>query len=332
MRTAIALTGLAASLACSLAPVSAHARARVFVASYGNDSNPCTFGSPCKTFQHAVDVVDFEGEVTAIDSAGFGPINITSSVTITSPPGVEAGIAAPAPGGAAITINTTTIGETITLSGLTLDGARVSNSTGISFKGSLGFLNVRDCVIRNFSQDGIDFSTVQGGYLSVSNTVVSDNGDAGIAYFPTNQIASASITLNRVEMRHNGLYGFFLWGALSTGQDYIVANVVESTVSGGQFGIYALTAPQHTSVDISLFHSVVTATNTATLFDTAALFADGGGGAGIADITVANSTVSGNVVDWKANSGGQVLSFGDNYFIGNHQTSGALPIVSPLTH
>jgi len=45
MRTAIPLTVLAAALACSLASAPAHARARVFVASYGNDANPCTFAS-----------------------------------------------------------------------------------------------------------------------------------------------------------------------------------------------------------------------------------------------------------------------------------------------
>src|SRR6516165_6570655 len=41
------------------------------------------------------------GEVTAIDSAGFGPITITQSVTITSPNGVEAGIV-PTAGGDAV--------------------------------------------------------------------------------------------------------------------------------------------------------------------------------------------------------------------------------------
>jgi len=70
MHTAIPLTVLATALACSLVPAPAQARARVFVASYGNDSNPCTFGSPCKTFQHAHDVVDAGGEVTAIDHQG----------------------------------------------------------------------------------------------------------------------------------------------------------------------------------------------------------------------------------------------------------------------
>ena len=67
MRTQLPLALLAAAFACSLGTAPANARARVFVASYGNDSNPCTFLSPCKTFQQAVNVVNAGGEVTAID-------------------------------------------------------------------------------------------------------------------------------------------------------------------------------------------------------------------------------------------------------------------------
>src|SRR5215471_8524837 len=126
MRIAIPLTVLATALACSLATAPANARARVFVASYGNDANPCTFGSPCKTFQQAVNVVDPSGEVTAIDSAGFGPITITKSVTITSPDGVEAGIVPPANGNA-IAINPNP-GDSVTLRGLTIDGSSGGNN------------------------------------------------------------------------------------------------------------------------------------------------------------------------------------------------------------
>src|SRR5215472_14990769 len=88
-----ALALLALALVCSISADPAQAqRARTFVASYGNDANPCTFGSPCKTFQQAVNAVAAGGEVTAIDSAGFGPINITKAITITSPNGIEAGV------------------------------------------------------------------------------------------------------------------------------------------------------------------------------------------------------------------------------------------------
>src|SRR5580692_6131447 len=95
MRSTSLFVLLSTVLACALFAAPAQAqRDRVFVASYGSDSNTCTFGSPCKTFQNAVNVVAAGGEVTAIDSAGFGPVNINKAVTITSPNGVEAGIAA----------------------------------------------------------------------------------------------------------------------------------------------------------------------------------------------------------------------------------------------
>jgi len=328
MRTTIPLTVLVTGLACSLFTASAQARARVFVASYGNDGNPCTFGSPCKTFQQAVNVVDVGGEVTAIDSAGFGPINITKSVTITSPAGVEAGIAAPAPGAAAITINTASSNQIVTLSGLTLDGANVTNSTGISFSGHTGNLTVRDCVIRNFGQDGIDFFPDGGGVLSVSNTVVSDNGDAGIAYFPSGVISSVafgSVTLNRVEMRNNSKYGFFVWGAhITPASPGITATVFESTASGGQYGFYALTDHSHAGVLIQLFHSVATGASTG-------LRAEGGenmiGGFGV--ITAANSMVVANISAYEAVSGGSVESFGDNYLTGNVNPNGDSLLLIP---
>jgi len=120
IRTAIVIAA-ALAFVTTLQVAPAHAqRARVFVASYGDDTNPCTFGSPCKTFQRAVNVVAYGGEITAIDSAGFGPITINKSVTITSPDGVEAGIV-PTAGGNAITINAG--GATVVLRGLTLEGS-----------------------------------------------------------------------------------------------------------------------------------------------------------------------------------------------------------------
>src|SRR6516162_11866183 len=131
MLTRLPLALLAAALTCSFATAPAYARARVFVASYGDNNNPCTFGSPCKTFQHAHDVVDAGGEVTAIDSAGFGPINISKAVTITSPPGVEAGIVPNPPTADAVDISAGP-SDVIELHGLTANGAGVGNN-GIAF-------------------------------------------------------------------------------------------------------------------------------------------------------------------------------------------------------
>jgi hypothetical protein len=178
------LTVFATALACSLASAPAHARARVFVASYGNDSNPCTFGSPCKTFQQAVNVVDAGGEVTAIDSAGFGPINITKAVSITSPDGVEAGIV-PVSGGNAITIGAGST-DVVELHGLTVDGSGVG-SNGIVFN-SGAKLMVANCVVKNFlfsspntrTGNGILIQPASGERLGYTK-FVAQGGDWGAA-------------------------------------------------------------------------------------------------------------------------------------------------------
>ena len=203
MRTAIPLTVLATAFACSVASAPANARARVFVASYGNDSNPCSFGAPCRNFQQAVNVVDPGGEVTAIDSAGFGPISINKAVTITSPNGVEAGIV-PVSGGNSITINAGP-SDTITLSGLVIDGAG-TGANGVSFAAG-GALVMQDCVIRNMTGDGIHFVSNVISSLSVANTFVSKNGGNGILVQP---VGSASVTavFERVRTQYNGLNSF----------------------------------------------------------------------------------------------------------------------------
>ena len=58
------------------------AQTRVFVAAQGADSNPCTFAMPCRTFQHAHDVVAPNGEIDVLDPAGYGALVITKSISI----------------------------------------------------------------------------------------------------------------------------------------------------------------------------------------------------------------------------------------------------------
>jgi hypothetical protein len=234
MRTAIPLTVLVTGLACSLFTASAQARARVFVASYGNDGNQCTFGSPCKTFQQAVNVVDAGGEVTAIDSAGFGPITITQAVTITSPPGVEAGIV-PAAGGAAIIVNT--FGGTTVLRGLTLEG-QGTGTDGVQVIGT-GRIEIFDCVIRNFAHDGIYinlgvFGGINPNTVLISNTTAADNSAAGIELTPTNPFLGRGVFTN-VTTAGNGGSGILLDGT-QTGTGAFVDVQLSGIVSDSNGG------------------------------------------------------------------------------------------------
>jgi len=310
MRTRIPFVLLAATIASSLFSVSAHARARVFVASYGDDNNPCTFGSPCKTFQHAHDVVDASGEVTAIDSAGFGPINITKAVTITSPDGVEAGIV-PAAFGTAITINAGT-NDAIVLRGLTLNGSGIAD-TGINF-GSGASLTVTNCVIQNFIDQAILFGPHSASDLVVSNTLLLDNGTYGI------QVGGGAVTItvaiDHVQASNNGVGGFLL-NELTSGS--ITATISDSVAANNNVGVDVDAQFATGTVKATLFHSVIT-NNTVGI--------QAIGGSAISTLTVAQSTVTGNATSWFVGPPGVIRSYQDNYFNDNGTNNGSLTSIT----
>ncbi|MBK8569515.1 MAG: hypothetical protein IPN81_05740 [Nitrosomonadales bacterium] len=64
----------------------AQAVTRAFVASDGGDGNDCALATPCRTFAKAVTVVDTDGEVLVLDSAGYGPVTLTQSISLTATP------------------------------------------------------------------------------------------------------------------------------------------------------------------------------------------------------------------------------------------------------
>ena len=203
MRKPLPLALLATALTCAFTAPAHAQRARTFVASYGNDANPCTFGSPCKTFQQAVNVVAAGGEVTAIDSAGFGPIAISQAITITSPDGVEAGIV-PVTGGAAITINAGP-NDAIVLRGLTLNGSG-AGSNGVVFNSGAS-LTVTNCVVQNFASDGSNITNGNGILIqptssqvnfTITNSIFVNNDNDGILYFPPSGSASANGVVDHV--------------------------------------------------------------------------------------------------------------------------------------
>jgi hypothetical protein len=305
---------IAASLAfaATLSAVPAQAqRARVFVASYGNDGNPCTFGSPCKTFQQAVTTVAAGGEVTAIDSAGFGPITIMKSVTITSPNGVEAGIAIPS-GGTGITIDAGP-SDVVSLRGLTLDGAGVGTN-GIVF-GSGASLTIESCVVRNMTQYGIYYAPSGASSLAVSDTLVDNTGLTAVYVIPTGSSLVTAV-FNRVEV-DNSLDGITATGAFSTGT--INVTVSNSVIAGNNHGgVAAASQSGNAPVNLILFRSVVANT---------AFNGISSGGLG-ATFLVSQSVVTGNGSGWFVSSPGILQSYGDNKINLNRGSQGQLPAVT----
>jgi hypothetical protein len=234
MRTQLPFALLAAALICALFTAPAHAqRERDFVASYGSDSASCGgFLSPCRTFQQAVDNVAAGGEITAIDSAGFGPVNITKAVTITSPNGVEAGIV-PSAGADAIDISAP--GAIVKLRGLTIDGAN-TGVYGISFTAG-SRIEILGCVISDFKNAGISIGqTTAAMSVLISNTVVLDtdvpaNASAGIVLAVNGGSMTAALDHVTVSNDNTGLIAEVFNGSIET-------LVTDSHVDNNSVGVY----------------------------------------------------------------------------------------------
>src|SRR5262245_49505607 len=170
-------SAIAILLTLSFIPDPAQAQpTRVFVAAQGSDGNSCTFAAPCRTFQHAHDVVAPKGEIDVLDPAGYGALTITKSISIQGHG--FAGITAAS--GSAITVNAP--GAAVSLRGLLIDGVG-SGLSGIKYDAAT-FVTIQDSLIRSFS-NGIVVNFVGDTVLTVTNSAISDNSANGVLLQPT---------------------------------------------------------------------------------------------------------------------------------------------------
>jgi hypothetical protein len=245
----LALTVSALALIGAFASNPAEAADRVFVASFGSDANTgtsCGLANPCRHFSAAMTVVDPGGEVIALDSAGFGAVTITKSVTIAASPGSYAGISA----ASGIAVNIPTSGVNVILRGLSLNstGAPI----GVAANGSK--VSIENCLIANFVSAGVSVigsatlqifdSIIRGsGYgvvlqdgptATISGTKVLANGNTGVSVtsFAAGATTTAAISDSVVSGNHNGVFA----DAQGVGATTRVS-VARSTVSNNIFGI-----------------------------------------------------------------------------------------------
>jgi hypothetical protein len=207
--TQLAAAAVLATALTAFVSVDASATAnRTFVSGQGSDSNPCSLGAPCRSFAGALTQTAPGGEITVLDSAGYGVVTIAQSVTITNPGGVEAGITTTA-GENAITINTTSA-IIITLRGLTLEGGGVG-ANGINLTSTAGgTLNIIDCVVKDFTDSGIAIqpavsgNTTQTENVVIANTFALDNTSNGINLLPQNAHSLIDASIYQTTASGNG--------------------------------------------------------------------------------------------------------------------------------
>lgn len=167
------LAVFAVLFALSATPAYAQAT-RTWVSGVGDDVNPCSRTAPCKTFAGAISKTAAGGEINCLDSAGFGGVTITKSITI-SCEGVIGGVLVS--GTNAIVINAAAT-DRVVLNGLDIEGL----GTGLN---GIRILQARDVVvtntyIRNFrgaapNGNGISIAGTTSISLTMKNSVLAGN-------------------------------------------------------------------------------------------------------------------------------------------------------------
>ena len=267
----------------------AEAAARTFVASDGLDANTafnCSLAKPCRGFSAAQTVTDNSGEIIVLDSAGYGAVTITKSISIIAPSGVYAGIAV-FPGLDGVSIATP--GISVVLRGLTINGQ--GGDQGINMIDGAK-LTVENCLISNLNQNGIVVTAP--AIVRVTDTTIRDNGFDGIRLQ-----SGARGTVTRTMIRgHNIGYGIYVAsdvpGSITTG------DIANTTIDGNANGIFASSLNATAVVKVSLRDGRIVGNSGL------GVVADSSAGAAVT-ISASNNIVSNNGIGISAFSTGTKL-------------------------
>lgn len=162
---------------------------RTWVSGVGDDANPCSRTAPCKTFAGAIAKTAPGGEIDALDPGGFGALTITKPITLDGGGGQVASVLVAGTNGIVVAAGA---GDTVIIRNLRLDGLGCSAPAGAGCTGSPGLdgikfisgkdLNVENCIVFGFSQNGIEAALNQNTQATVHilNTITKNNAQDGI--------------------------------------------------------------------------------------------------------------------------------------------------------
>jgi hypothetical protein len=174
---------------------------RTFVASYGNDTNPCTVTQPCRSFGVAIGQTFANGEVIVLDSGGYGGVTINKSVSLIAAPGVYAGVSVfqNQPG---VYVDAGA-NDRIVLRGLSVNGQ--GGLDGIVV-GTSGEVHIESCTVSNMN--GIGIIATLGSHVRIAGSTLRSNGLDGI-FFAGNH----TIVVDDTQSVRNGRNGMWFSNA-----------------------------------------------------------------------------------------------------------------------
>jgi hypothetical protein len=288
----------------AFASVSQAQATRTWVSGVGDDANPCSRTAPCKTWAGAISKTADCGEIDALDPGGFGAVTITKSITLDGT-GTMASILASLTTG--VIVNAAS-DKVITLRGISINGA-CNGIRGINWiQGKT--LNVEDCVIFRFANEGILVNDPDGMTLNVRNTVIRDNVGDGLSITAGANKAKANIINSSFIGNGNGVH--------ARSRSLVVAQ--GSTFSNNTSnGVFADAQTAGTAADINVWSSMI-ASNGANGVQAGNAGNSGGSNVQISQNQISHNTLRGVLTA----SGGTVVTFTNNAITNNGTADGCL--------
>ena len=288
----------------------AHAQAtRTWVSGVGDDVNPCSRTAPCKTFAGAISKTAVGGEINVLDSAGYGAVTITKSITIDGA-GAHASILAANVNG--IIINGPSV--VVTLRNLSINGANTTTGNGIRII-QAGAVNIDNVVIANFAGTGVNGRgiNIETGTsavrVNVSNSSIYNMENHGINSAPT--AGSVILSVDNVNIARGAQAGINL-------RDLTTASISRSALTNNR---------NSGGVRLELTGAVATISNSILANNAAGVSNAAAGGA--PTVFLYGNTITRNTVAGLQISSGSMTSLGNNIIrgnVGNEAPSNTVPM------
>jgi hypothetical protein len=231
------------------APLQAQAT-RTWVSGVGDDANPCSRTSPCKTFAGAISKTAADGQIDCLDPGGFGALTITKSLTIDCHEVFSSVLVA---GTNAIVINTDTA-RNVRLRNLNFSGLAMTGNAGLDAVKIIGStanttVILQDLWIDDFGVNCISDERHNGGKLFIGNTQI-NNCNSGIALgnggvdasFDNVRVQNSTVGIalgsGKVMINRSTIAGSTMAGMVTGGTSFTVVD--NSVISNNAIGIQVL--------------------------------------------------------------------------------------------
>ena len=274
---------------------------RAYLASDGNDANPCTLPQPCRLLPAALNAVANGGQIWMLDSANYnaGPVTVAKSVSIRAVPGSVGSLVVL--GGSAISI--AAAGLDVALRNIALGPIATSPPAGFQFGLWItgdSTVTLDGCIVEDLPTEGI---RIQAGRLKVVDSVFRGNATA------VNVLTSGSASITGSRFIGN-TYGVIVYGYSSPGTAQ--ASVTDSVISGTGFSSGARVA---LAASAAIARLAVSRTLIDGHFYAVQTF-NGPGLPGTGTVSVSGSTIAGNTYAFHQEGVGTgIYTLGNNHVV-----------------